>query len=107
MSGRVLADWPWPACWRRTATASLAERFDRPRPLGSGLVVQPVGMAVLHELGAAVAARQLGQPIGRMLGHSGQRVVLDVRYRPEAPGLAIHRAALFQVLSGTGFRPQR
>ncbi len=77
---------------------TLAERFDRPRPLGSGLVVQPVGMAVLHELGAAVAARQLGQPIGRMLGHSGQRVVLDVRYRPEAPGLAIHRAALFQVL---------
>jgi 2-polyprenyl-6-methoxyphenol hydroxylase-like FAD-dependent oxidoreductase len=77
---------------------TLAERFDCPRPLGSGLVVQPVGMAVLEAIGAAAPARQLGQPIARMLGHSGRRVVLDVRYRPAAPGLAMHRAALFQVL---------
>lgn len=77
---------------------TLAERFASPRPLGSGLVVQPVGLAVLDALGAGQAARDLGQPIGRMLGHAGRRTVLDVSYRPGAPGLAMHRAALFQVL---------
>lgn len=77
---------------------TLADQFDRPRPVGSGLVVQPVGMAVLEAIGAAGPARQLGQPIARMLGHAGRRTVLDVRYRPQAPGLAMHRAALFQVL---------
>lgn len=77
---------------------TLAERFATPQPLGSGLVVQPVGLAVLEALGAAGAARALGQPIGRMLGHAGARAVLDVRYRPGAPGLAMHRAALFHVL---------
>jgi 2-polyprenyl-6-methoxyphenol hydroxylase-like FAD-dependent oxidoreductase len=77
---------------------TLAERFASPRPLGSGLVVQPVGLAVLDALGAGQAARDLGQPITRMLGHAGRRAVLDVSYRPGAPGLAMHRAALFQVL---------
>lgn len=77
---------------------TIAERFATPRPLGSGLVVQPVGLAVLEALGAGDAARALGQPIARMLGHAGKRVVLDVRYRPAAPGLAMHRAALFHLL---------
>lgn len=77
---------------------TLAERFAQPRPLGSGLVVQPVGLAVLDALGAGDDARALGQPIGRMLGHAGHRAVLDVSYRAGAPGLAMHRAALFHVL---------
>ena len=76
----------------------IAERFATPRPLGSGLVVQPVGLAVLEALGLDGEARGLGQPIARMLGHAGARVVLDVRYRPGAPGLAMHRAALFHLL---------
>jgi len=76
----------------------LVERFAEPRPLGSGLVVQPVGLAVLDGLGAGDAARRLGAPIRHMLGHAGRRVALDVRYRPQAPGLAMHRAALFSVL---------
>ena len=77
---------------------TLIERFDTPRPLGSGLVVQPVGMAVLEALGVGKAARALGAPIAQMLGHAGRRVVLDVRYRRDAPGLAMHRASLFAVL---------
>ena len=77
---------------------TIAERFASPRPLGSGLVLQPVGLAVLDALGAGDEARALGQPIARMLGHAGTRVVLDVRYRPGAPGLAMHRAALFHLL---------
>jgi 2-polyprenyl-6-methoxyphenol hydroxylase-like FAD-dependent oxidoreductase len=79
-------------------TVTLFERFDTPKPLGSGLVVQPVGLAVLDALGAGEDARALGAPITRMLGQSGRRIALDVAYRPQQPGLAMHRAALFQVL---------
>jgi 2-polyprenyl-6-methoxyphenol hydroxylase-like FAD-dependent oxidoreductase len=77
---------------------TLIERFAEPRPVGSGLVVQPVGLAVLDALGVGPAARDLGATIDQMLGHAGTRVVLDVRYRQDAPGLAMHRASLFDVL---------
>ena len=77
---------------------TLAERFATPRPLGSGLVVQPVGLAVLEALGAGGMARDLGAPIRVMQGFAGGRRVLDVSYRAENPGLAMHRAALFHVL---------
>lgn len=77
---------------------TLFERFKTPRPLGSGLVVQPVGLAVLDALGAGDEARALGARLTRMLGHSGQRIALDVAYRPDQPGLAMHRAALFHCL---------
>jgi 2-polyprenyl-6-methoxyphenol hydroxylase-like FAD-dependent oxidoreductase len=83
---------------RRGHAVTLVERFARPRPVGSGLVVQPVGLAVLDAIGAGDAARDLGAPLRQMLGHAGRRVVLDVRYRPDAPGLAMHRASLFHVL---------
>lgn len=77
---------------------TLIERFAAPQPLGSGLVIQPVGLAVLDEIGAGDAARTLGAPIRRMLGHAGRRAVLDVSYRRTDPGLAMHRASLFHVL---------
>ncbi len=77
---------------------TLFERFPAARPLGSGLVVQPVGLAVLDAIGAGEEARSLGAPLTRMLGHSGHRIALDVAYRPGAPGLAMHRAALFHCL---------
>lgn len=77
---------------------TLAERFTTPRPVGSGLVVQPVGLHVLDAVGAGHAARALGAPLTRMLGHAGKHKALDVRYRPHAPGLAMHRASLFGVL---------
>lgn len=77
---------------------TLFERFPAPKPVGSGLVVQPVGLAVLDALGAGDEARHLGAPLTRMLGHSGRRIALDVSYRPGQPGLAMHRAALFHCL---------
>jgi 2-polyprenyl-6-methoxyphenol hydroxylase-like FAD-dependent oxidoreductase len=77
---------------------SLFERFPAPKPVGSGLVIQPVGLAVLDALGAGDEARGLGAPLTRMLGHSGRRIALDVSYRPGQPGLAMHRAALFHCL---------
>ena len=83
---------------RRGHAVTLAERFAVPRPLGSGLVVQPVGLAVLDAIGAGDAARGLAAKISRMRGHAGKREVLTVDYRADAPGLAMHRASLFQVL---------
>ncbi len=77
---------------------TLIERFATPRPVGSGLVVQPVGLAVLDAIGAGAAACALGAPLRQMRGHAGTRVVLDVAYRQDAPGLAMHRASLFHVL---------
>jgi 2-polyprenyl-6-methoxyphenol hydroxylase-like FAD-dependent oxidoreductase len=84
------------------------DQFDSPRPVGSGLVIQPVGQMVLDRIGAGDAARAMGAPLRRMLGHeamSGRRV-LDVTYDwPKSAqrgtgrhGLAIHRAALFEAL---------
>lgn len=79
------------------------DQFDRPAPVGSGLVIQPVGLDVLASLGALEAAMGWGNRIHRMFGQEarGGRPVLDVAY--DAPGdprfgLAIHRAALFQAL---------
>lgn len=77
---------------------TLFDRFDAPKPVGSGLVVQPVGLAVLDALGAGDEARALGAPLTRMTGHSGRRLALDVAYRAGQPGLAMHRAALFHCL---------
>lgn len=77
----------------------LWERFEQPRPVGSGLVIQPVGLAVLDRIGVGESARYLGAPIARMQGHlASGRSVLDVSYRGSAPGLAMHRSALFNLL---------
>jgi 2-polyprenyl-6-methoxyphenol hydroxylase-like FAD-dependent oxidoreductase len=77
---------------------TLFERFAAPRPLGSGLVIQPVGLAVLEALGAGDMARAHGAAVARMRGNDGARRVLAVAYPADAPGLAMHRASLFHVL---------
>ncbi|WP_313808703.1 NAD(P)/FAD-dependent oxidoreductase [Sphingobium sp.] len=81
---------------------TLFERFDAPRPVGSGLMLQPTGMAVLAELGLLDEAIRHGARIDRLFGKAGKRVVLDVAYaalkRQAAFGLGIHRASLFAIL---------
>ena len=79
------------------------ERFDTPRPVGSGLLLQPTGLGVLAELGMVERLKRLGSPIDRIFGRvsSSGRAVLDVRYSALGKGwraLAIHRAALFGTL---------
>jgi 2-polyprenyl-6-methoxyphenol hydroxylase-like FAD-dependent oxidoreductase len=81
----------------------LFERFETPQPVGSGLLLQPTGLAVLAELGMVERLMSLGSPIDRIFGRvsSSSRVVLDVRYSALGEGwraLAIHRAALFGTL---------
>lgn len=83
---------------QRGHDVTLAERFATPQPLGSGLVLQPIGLQVLAQIGAAAAAHGLGAPINHMLGYAGRRRVLDVHYPTLTPGLAIHRASLFHAL---------
>ena len=82
---------------------TLFDRFEAPRPVGSGLVIQPVGQRVLAAVGALEAANALGAAITRMAGQEAEtgRAVLDVSYDPGGRGthgLAIHRGALFEVL---------
>ncbi|HMQ58241.1 MAG TPA: NAD(P)/FAD-dependent oxidoreductase [Rhizobiaceae bacterium] len=82
---------------------TLFERFGQAQPLGSGLMLQPTGLAVLHDLGLLDAILQRGQRIGRLTGRDAAtgRTVLDVRYDAVSGGrfgLGVHRAALFGVL---------
>jgi salicylate hydroxylase len=79
------------------------ERFEVPRPVGSGLILQPTGLAVLSEIGVIEQISSLGRRIDRLFGRvvPSNRVVLDVRYSALGPGwhgIAIHRSALFSTL---------
>lgn len=82
----------------------LFERFDAPRPVGSGLMIQPTGFAVLRELGLADTLRDHGARIDRLHGEAGSsgRVVLNVRYaalgKDAGFGIGVHRATLFAML---------
>lgn len=81
----------------------LFERFDEPQAVGSGFILQPTGLAVLAELGLAEQIHPYGQRLDRIYGATepSGRVVLDVNYSALGEGfhgLAVHRAALFDVL---------
>lgn len=82
---------------------TIFERFDEPKPVGSGLILQPTGLTVLADLGLLDEILSLGSRIERLHGTDAQtgRTVLEVRYdarRSRRFGLAVHRAALFGVL---------
>jgi 2-polyprenyl-6-methoxyphenol hydroxylase-like FAD-dependent oxidoreductase len=87
---------------RRGIEVTLFETFQAPRPLGSGLLLQPTGLAALDRLGLGEPARAVGARIDRLEGHDAQgRLVLKTEYRhwrPGAHGIGIHRAQLFQIL---------
>lgn len=82
---------------------TLYERFEEPRPVGSGLMVQPTGLAVLGALGLAEKTVSKGAPVDALLGLNTEgEPVLEAQYShlsiPCAFGLGIHRASLFSVL---------
>ncbi len=94
-----------PPRWR-SGVSAIASRSSisstGPGPLGSGLILQPTGLAVLDRLGLRSRIEGLGARIDRLYGRAcgSGRVVLDVRYEAlgRLRGLAVHRAALFNVL---------
>jgi len=84
-------------------TISIYERFTEPSPVGSGLILQPTGLAVLGAMGLRQAVEGLGSRIDRMIGDAspGGRGVLDVDYRALGLGhygVAVHRSVLFGTL---------
>lgn len=92
--------------------------FERARTLeavGSGIMLQPSGMAVLKDLGLLNECLRKGAPLIGVFGTSplNGRIILDTRYehwKPGAHGLGIHRSVLLKVLyeearrSGVRFR---
>ena len=83
---------------------TILERFAAAAPVGSGLMLQPTGLSVLADLGLGKAIIALGQRIDRLYGTDAKsgRMVLDVKYGKTSEGgrhgLAVNRAALFNVL---------
>lgn len=82
---------------------TLFDQFEAPRPLGSGLILQPTGQAVMRRLGLDARIGDLAAPIHRLHGvdAGSGRVVLDVRYAALAGnryGFGVHRGALFSTL---------
>lgn len=82
---------------------TLYERFETPRPIGSGLLIQPVGLAVLDSIDLGERVRGDGARIDELHGlsmPSGRRA-LDVRYGALPRGqraYGVHRALLFDIL---------
>ncbi|MBX3593666.1 MAG: FAD-dependent monooxygenase [Sphingomonas sp.] len=80
---------------------TLFDRFDAPRPIGSGLLIQPSGQAALRAIGLEAELHARGARITRLVGEAEGRTVLDVRYaalRGARLGIGIHRATLFDIL---------
>lgn len=78
------------------------ERAAVPRPIGAGFLLQPVGLAVLWELGLLDSVLAYGAPVGRLYGETTDgRPVMDMRYAELSrgmTGLGLQRGALFEVL---------
>ncbi len=80
-------------------SVEIFDKFDTPAPVGSGLVIQPVGQSVLGDLDILTRASTLGAHVTAMEGFEVERgrKILDVSYG-DGFGLAMHRASLFQCL---------
>lgn len=79
------------------------EQFETPKPIGSGLMLQQTGLAVLDKLGLRAEIDALGTRIERLWGLTtpSLRPVLDVRYakwREDVYGLGVQRGLVFEAL---------
>ena len=78
------------------------ERFDRPAPVGSGLMLQPTGLAALERLGCRGEIEALGERIERLHGATAAgKTIFALGYAsldPDLHAVAVHRAALHGVL---------
>jgi 2-polyprenyl-6-methoxyphenol hydroxylase-like FAD-dependent oxidoreductase len=78
------------------------ERFAASRPIGSGLMLQPTGLAALERLGLRAAVEALGARVGKLHGLNARGgIVFDLSYADLDPAfyaVGVHRAALHGVL---------
>jgi 2-polyprenyl-6-methoxyphenol hydroxylase-like FAD-dependent oxidoreductase len=85
-------------------SVTLFERFEHAQPLGSGLIIQPTGLAVLRAMDLDAPLLAAGSRIERLFGRAipSGRTVLDVRFSAAGKsagfGVGIHRASLFEIL---------
>ena len=89
---------------RQGHTITIFDQFENPAPVGSGLIIQPVGQTCLEALGVLDQLRLRGRKIWRMEGKESRtgRTVLGVNYGTERTGifgLSLHRSELFNILS--------
>ena len=82
---------------------TLFEKFDQPKPLGAGLLLQPTGLSVLALLGLDKKIIQKSSKIERLYGRvaGSTSMTLDVNYNRLAPhlfGLGVQRNHLFFLL---------
>lgn len=85
-------------------SVTIYERFPKAEPVGAGILLQPIGLAVLQELGLLSDVLATGARIEALRGQSGtDRWVMDIRYADAAPdrfALGVHRGNLFNALYG-------
>ena len=81
------------------------ERASEPSPIGSGLLLQPPGLAVLGRMGLLDRMLEQGARITGLEGRtrSGRSVIaLDyAKWEPGCYGLGVHRGALWHLLHET------
>lgn len=79
------------------------EQAEQPGPVGAGFLLQPVGQAVLWELGLLDGVLAHGARIRGLHGENpGGRTVLSMQYAdldPRLFGLGLQRGALFELLA--------
>lgn len=80
----------------------LYEKFQTPKPMGAGLLLQPTGLACLARLNLDQEAKKFAAQVNRLQGMTvDQREIFDLYYKDLAPnlfGLGIHRGTLFHLL---------
>jgi 2-polyprenyl-6-methoxyphenol hydroxylase-like FAD-dependent oxidoreductase len=88
----------------RGHSVTLYEEADQPRPVGAGILMQPLGLSVLADLRLLSAALGRGSRVDSLICKtSSGRTVLDLSYRDlfrDWHGLGMHRGALFELLHG-------
>ncbi len=82
---------------------TLFDQFETAGPVGSGLILQETGLAVLETLGQRTTAEAMGAEIHRLWGveKTTGATVLDVKYaalRPKLRGVSILRPVLFDLV---------
>lgn len=81
---------------------SLFERFENPKPLGAGILLQPTGLACLACMDLDEKAIKLGARIHNLYGKDvNGSTIFDLTYKDLKShmfGLGIHRGTLFSLL---------
>jgi 2-polyprenyl-6-methoxyphenol hydroxylase-like FAD-dependent oxidoreductase len=89
---------------RRGHAVTVYERFEVPRAIGAGIILQPTGQAVLRSLGLLDPVLAKGARLdGLHVRHPGGGSLLELRYRDLGDGLfglGLHRGVLFEALYG-------